>query len=76
MELVERDFMPVILGADITAYSLARSFHEAYHIKSLVVSQRRARIISESKIIENRVIPGLDDVQFLVEKLVEIGKEF
>ena len=76
MELVEREFMPVILGADITAYSLARSFHEEYKIKSLVISQRRARIISESKIIENRVIPGLDDVNFLVEKLVEIGKEF
>lgn len=76
MEIVEREFMPVILGADITAYSLARSFHEEYHIRSLVISQKRARIISESKIIENRVIPGLDNVEFLVEKLVEIGKEF
>ena len=61
MKLVEREFMPVILGADITCYSLVRTFHEEYGIKSLVISQRRARIISESK---------------LVEKLVEIGKEF
>lgn len=76
MKLKETCFLPVILGADITAYSLARSFHEEYGIKSLVVSQRRARIISESKIIENRVIPGIDDVDYLVEKLVEIGKEF
>ncbi len=76
MKIVEKEFMPVILGADITAYSLARSFHEEYGIKSLVVSQRRAKIISESKIIENRVIPGLDDEKYLVEKLIEIGKEF
>ena len=76
MEFKETGFMPVILGADITAYSLARTFHEEYQIKSLVISQRRARIISESKIIENRVIPGLDDEKYLVEKLVEIGKEF
>lgn len=76
MKLKETCFLPVILGADITAYSLARSFHEEYGIKSLVVSQRRARIISESKIIENRVIPGIDNVDYLVEKLVEIGKEF
>ena len=76
MELKETCFLPVILGADITAYSLARSFHEEYGIKSLVISQRRARIISESKIIENRVLPGIDDVNVLVEKLVEIGKEF
>ena len=76
MKLVEREFMPVILGADITCYSLVRTFHEEYGIKSLVVSQRRARIISESKLVENRVIPGLDDEAYLVEKLVEIGKEF
>lgn len=76
MKLKETCFLPVILGADITAYSLARSFHEEYGIKSLVVSQRRARIISESKIIENRVLPGIDDVNILVERLIEIGKEF
>ena len=76
MKIQEQPFMPVILGADITAYSLARTFHEEYGIRSLVVSQRRARIISESKIIENRVIPGLDDVNFLVEQLIKIGKEF
>ncbi len=76
MEFKETGFMAVILGADITAYSLARSFYEEYKIKSLVVSQKQAKIISESRIIENRVIPGLDDVDFLVEKLVEIGKEF
>ena len=76
MEFKETGFMPVIMGADITAYSLARSFHEAYGIKSLVISQRRARIISESKIIENRIIPGTDDVEYLVKKLTEIGKEF
>ncbi|MCD7827076.1 MAG: hypothetical protein LUG85_00855 [Clostridiales bacterium] len=76
MEFKEREFMPVILGADITAYSLARSFYEEYSIKSLVVSQKQAKIISESKIIENRVIPGLDDVNFLVEQLIKIGKEF
>ena len=76
MKLNEREFMPVILGADITCYSLVRTFHEEYGIKSLVISQRRARIISESKLVENRVIPGLDDEAYLVEKLVEIGKEF
>ena len=76
MKLVEKEFLPVILGADITAYSLARSFHEEYGIKSLVLSRLRAKIISESKICENRVFAGLDQADVLIEKLMEIGKEF
>lgn len=76
MKLVEKEFLPVILGADITAYSLARSFHEEYGIKSLVLSRLRAKIISESKICENRVFAGLDQANVLIDKLIEIGKEF
>ena len=68
--------MPVILGGDITAYSLARSFHERYKIKSLVISQYRTRIISESSIIENRCNDRLDTPEVLIDTLVGVGKEF
>ncbi|MBR1810630.1 MAG: hypothetical protein IJ766_03125 [Clostridia bacterium] len=76
MELKELEFMPVILGADITAYSLARSYHEQYGIKSLVLSQKQAKIISESKICENRVFDGLENADVLIRRLIEIGEEF
>lgn len=76
LKFQEREFMPVILGADITAYSLARSFHEEYGVKSLVLSQLRAKIISESEIIENRIFPGLEKKEVLVQRLLEIGREF
>ena len=36
------DVLPVILGGDIGAYSLARAFHEAYGIVPLVLSRPRA----------------------------------
>ena len=52
MKFREECFLPVIIGADINAYSLARSFHEEYKIKSLVISMLEAKIISKSKIIE------------------------
>jgi len=76
MKFAEKEFLPVILGADITAYSLARSFHEEYGIRSLVLSMLKAKIISESKIIENRVYEGLENVDVLIQRLVEVGKEF
>ena len=60
MQFQEREFLPVILGADITAYSLARSFHEEYGIKSLVLSMSEGGYIANSDIIENRVFEGLE----------------
>lgn len=76
MKLEEREFLPVILGADFTAYSLARSFHEEYHIKSLVLSMKECQYIANSDIIENRVFPGLENKDTLIKTLIEVGKEF
>ncbi len=76
MHFEEREFLPVILGADITAYSLARSFHEEYNIKSLVLSMSEGGYIANSDIIENRIFPNLEKKEVLVERLLEIGKEF
>lgn len=76
MEFEEREFLPVILGADFTAYSLARSFHEEYKIKSLVLSMKKCEYIANSDIIENRVFPGLENKETLVNTLIEVGKEF
>ena len=76
MKFEEREFLPVILGADITAYSLARSFHEEYHIKSLVLSMSKGGYIANSDIIENRIFPGLENKEVLVKHLIEVGEEF
>lgn len=32
------EFVPVILGGHVGAYSLARAFHEGYGVRSLVVT--------------------------------------
>lgn len=70
------DFLPVILGGDITTYSLARSFHEEYGIRSVAVSMLKSVMCSHSSIIENIVVPDMDAEEHFVERLVGIAGRF
>lgn len=68
--------LPIILGGDITTYSLARSFHEAYGIKSVAVSMLKSMMISHSSIIDNIVVPDMDSGEHFVERLLDIAGRF
>lgn len=74
MNTKEIEFLPVILGGDITTYSLARSFHAEYGVKSLAVSMCKSMMVSRSSIIENIIVPDMDDPDKFVERLVEIAQ--
>lgn len=69
MQSNESDFQPVILGADIGAYSLARAFHEQYGVKSIGISQQHSRMCDDSSTMIMRYRPGVDDSEetFLAE---------
>lgn len=69
------EFVPVILGGDITAYSLARAFHEAYGVRSVAVSRLHSEMISRSGILENIVIPDLENAELFVQRLCEIAAQ-
>lgn len=75
MEFKEEDFLPVILGGDITAYSLARTFHEEYQVKSLVVSQISSHMCADSSIIENIIVPGMENLDVFLPALNRIAEE-
>ncbi|MEE6272134.1 hypothetical protein [Georgenia wangjunii] len=45
-------FRPVILGTDLGVYSIARSFHEAYGVRSVVVANSPRGPINDSRIID------------------------
>ena len=76
MKFNDLPFIPIILGADITAYSLARSFHEEYGIKSITLSMTEKGYVPNSSFIENRYFPNLEKDEEAVKRLLEVGKEF
>lgn len=68
-------FVPVLLGSDMNAYGMARSFHEEYGIKSLVLGRASLTATSNSKILELREIPSLNEQEVFLPALLKVAKE-
>jgi D-aspartate ligase len=69
------NLQPVVLGGDIGAYSVARAFHEAYGVRSVVVSTVATGVVRNSRIITNVVEPGIGDPDTAVARLRAIASE-
>jgi D-aspartate ligase len=66
---------PVILGADIGVYALARSFHEAYGVRSIVVSGAALGPVARSRIIDNVLLGPGATPEAMVDRLVALAGE-
>ncbi len=75
-DFIEHDFRPVILGADITAYSLVRTFYEAYRVRPLVVNMSHTPVIEASSLSEHVYVEGLERDDVFVDALVEVGRRY
>ena len=73
--VAQDDLQPVVLGGDIGAYSIARTFHEAYGVRSVVVSSVSTGLVRHSRILVNVVEPGIDDADTAVATLRRIAAE-
>lgn len=71
-----QEFIPILLASDINVYSMARAFHEEYHIKSIVLARTTSGAINHSKIIEFRQIEGLDENDVFLKIMNELYNEF
>ncbi|WP_418276721.1 carboxylate--amine ligase [Isoptericola jiangsuensis] len=72
---MSRRLQPVVLGGDIGAYSLARTFHEAYGVKPVVVSGMSTGLVRHSRILQHVVEPAIDDPDAIVARLRTIADQ-
>lgn len=68
-----KDFLPVILGTDGNAYGMAKAFHMAYGIKSLVVGKGELFTTSGSQILDLKIVEALGDPSKFADVLNEIA---
>lgn len=68
------DFIPVLLGSDINVYGMARSFHEAYGVRSIAVSKTVYTATVDSKIIDFTFEPDLENPEKFLKKLFDVAE--
>ena len=73
---MNNEFIPVILGIDVGAYSVARTIYEHYKIKSIVIGKYTYWMTKYSKITDVLTIDNMTEeklINFLIE-LIYITK--
>lgn len=75
MDFVDTPFLPVLLGTDICAYGVARSFHQAYGLRSLALGRSKLDATGDSTIVDVVTYPDFDKDEVFREQIILRGKE-
>ena len=73
---MEQPFVPLLLGADINVYSMARAFHEAYGVKTVAYGLYPSGPCYGSSIIDYRVCPDNAKPEVVLENARKVSAEF
>lgn len=76
MNFGNKDFVPVVLGTGLNAYSVARSLHEAYGVRTLSLGRAPLPDTQHSRLLEVRTNRGLDTAAVLLSELRKVAEEF
>ena len=71
----EKNIIPVLLGADLNCYSVARAFHEAFGVKSYAFGRYELGTTKYSKIVKFNTVDNVDTAEVLLPTLEKFAKE-
>ena len=66
---MDKTITPVLIGADLNCYNVARAFHEAYGVKSYAFGRYAVSATKYSKIVEFKAVPKMDDDAVMLDEL-------
>lgn len=66
---MSRDIVPVLLGADLNCYNVARAFHMQYGVKSYAFGRYAVSATKYSKIVNFKSIPDIDTDKVMLDTL-------
>ncbi len=71
---MSHEIVPVILGADLNCYNIARAFHEQYGVISYAFGRYAVSATKYSRLIRFRAIPKIDSEPVMLKTLTEFGE--
>lgn len=69
----EEKIIPVLLGADLNAYSVALSFHLEFGAKSIAYARYRCGAVEYSRFVKTNIIEDIENKDYLVSELEELA---
>ncbi len=70
-----QNIIPVLLGADLNCYNVARAFHEEYGVKSYAFGRYAIGASNYTRIIKFTAVEKLDEPDVMVETLMRFADE-